>query len=58
MFDINAADAKYTTGAKSFIDSPCKCSLSSTGGGFCKDIVGTQVYKNYIQQMKYLYESS
>jgi hypothetical protein len=55
MFDIDPSDVKYAIGPKSYVETPCRCSLSSTGGGFCQDIFGTLEYKNYIQQMKYLY---
>lgn len=58
MFNIDPANAGYATNELSFVNTDCRCSLSSLGGGFCQDVIGTEVYKKYAKQMNHIYNMS
>lgn len=58
MFNIDPISSNYTKGQLSYVNTNCRCSLSSLGGGYCQDVVGTGVYKKYVEQMNYIYKQS
>lgn len=47
IFEIPEENQSYVTGAKSFIESDCKCALTDQLSGFCSNILGTDYYKEY-----------
>ena len=47
IFEIPEENLSYITGAKSFIESDCKCALTDQLSGFCSNILGTDYYKEY-----------
>ena len=57
-FDLPQANEFSWEGARSYLESDCSCALTDQLTGFCENVIGTEPYFRYTQQIRQLLTQS